>query len=132
MNKTSLDSCSDSYDCAAISQRHQTMSDSNVVNATTCYRPDVNGTIQSISSNYYTPETDTEFSPCCFSSAAYIEDNVCYQAVPATGSAGYYMALCTDPTYKDPSCPQACGMLPNICWIAMMLTSKKYLIRKAT
>lgn len=108
------------------------MSDSGVVVSTTCYRPDTNGTIEGISSNYYTPKTNTNYSPCCFSASVYIEDNVCYQADAAVGSAGYYMALCTDPTYKDPSCAQACGMIPHCSPMISILTIPKFPTQKAT
>ncbi|KAF2204660.1 hypothetical protein GQ43DRAFT_364152 [Delitschia confertaspora ATCC 74209] len=45
-------------------------------------------------------------SPCCLKGSNCLENNACWD-----GSTGItYQYGCTDPTYKDPHCPEKCGL----------------------
>lgn len=94
---------------------------------TTCYRPLTNGTISPIDGTFYLNKGSGSDSYCCFDSAEYLADGICYQSSHTGNSTGYYVALCSDPTYKDPSCSQSCGtpyQTPRDTILVLTLTVK--------
>ncbi|CAI6331971.1 unnamed protein product [Periconia digitata] len=56
-----------------------------------------------------------EHSVCCASNDLCLENGLCkYNAgADARPFNEYWRIGCTDPTYKDPSCPQQCSNIPN-------------------
>ncbi|KAK3711890.1 hypothetical protein LTR37_009408 [Vermiconidia calcicola] len=66
------------------------------------------------SSNQYFPcgtseVNGAEAQTCCYGGDFCMEDGIChYTHSGVTNGTGYYMAGCTDPTWKDPACPKPC------------------------
>lgn len=59
------------------------------------------------------PNATTPFVNCCWHGDICLSDNVCHYTHPQTNGSGYYISGCTDPNWRDPSCPRQCGMLNN-------------------
>lgn len=81
---------------------------------TACYRQSANSTIASFDNSFYlgSGNTTTQHSQCCFSTARSVTGSICYQPNAGSGSTGYYLALCNDPTYSDESvCTKSCSEL---------------------
>ncbi|KAH9829774.1 hypothetical protein Tdes44962_MAKER02252 [Teratosphaeria destructans] len=66
------------------------------------------------SSNQYFPcgasnATDAQAQSCCYAGDVCMEDSIChYTHGGVTNGTGYYMAGCTDSSWKDPACPKQC------------------------
>jgi hypothetical protein len=64
-----------------------------------CYFPDA----QTVDVNGYACNLTAQFSSCCSRNDSCVAGGLCF------GNFGFlYRQSCTDPTFKDPSCPQAC------------------------
>ena len=49
------------------------------------------------------------FVACCVRGDVCGADGFCHFTHPQSGTSGYYLASCTDPTYRDSSCPTRCS-----------------------
>lgn len=72
------------------------------------------------SSNQYFPcgksnLTGSTAQACCYGGDYCMEDGIChYVHGGVTNGTGYYAAGCTDKTWQDPACPQACGKFERL------------------
>ena len=54
--------------------------------------------------------TGASAQACCNAEDYCMDDGIChYTRGGVTNGTGYYMAGCTDPTWKDPACPKQCS-----------------------
>ena len=53
--------------------------------------------------------SSTGFVQCCSNGDTCGADGFCHFTQPLNGSSGYYLGGCTDPTFRDSSCPQQCS-----------------------
>ena len=83
----------------------------------TCYFPD--GTI----TNADTPCSESaQFSPCCQPTNACLSNGLCL-GINGTSPNGLTRGSCTDPTFRDPSCPYYCADLNRSGPSAVFLVS---------
>ncbi|MGI4816231.1 MAG: hypothetical protein ACRYGG_23255, partial [Janthinobacterium lividum] len=55
-----------------------------------------------------------DIQSCCMVGSKYLSHNICLSPTAPAGQTGYYMAGCTDPTFKNPACsPQCCMYTPK-------------------
>ena len=90
------------------------------------------------STNQYFPCGNSDITgasaqSCCNAEDYCMEDSIChYTRGGVTNGTGYYMAGCTDPTWKDPACPKQCSKSKSPRCIDHSQFSKCHSIRVQT
>ena len=54
------------------------------------------------------PNASTPYVNCCWKPDFCMSNDICHYTHAQIDGSGYYLAGCTDPTWKDPSCPPQC------------------------
>ena len=53
--------------------------------------------------------SSTGVDTCCYPGDTCTAHGFCYFRITISGTSGYYLGGCTDPTFRDPACPRQCS-----------------------
>ncbi|MCJ1327653.1 hypothetical protein MMC10_004324 [Thelotrema lepadinum] len=74
----------------------------------TCYAKNSN-TVHTASNAFPCGNDTSIIQPCCADGHVCDVDSFCHFTGPSSQLSGFYLAGCTDPTFKDPKCTQQCS-----------------------
>ena len=76
----------------------------------TCYQKSNNKIRKTKGTLCGTPADDNDFVQCCQEGDTCLPNHFCYFSHTLPGASGFYVALCSDPDYKDTdACSDRCG-----------------------